>query len=72
MNLILVGYMASGKSTIGKNIAKVLNYKFIDLDKKGKINLNKVIFKTIKFNEINKGFKMFKSSKTTGRILIKF
>ena len=46
--------------------------KFIDLDKKGKINLNKVIFKTIKFNEINKGFKMFKSSKTTGRILIKF
>lgn len=25
--------MASGKSTIGKNIAKVLNYKFIDLDK---------------------------------------
>ncbi len=33
MNLILVGYMASGKSTIGKNIAKVLNYKFIDLDK---------------------------------------
>ena len=46
--------------------------KFIDLDKKGKINLNKVIFKTIKFNEINKGLKMFKSSKTTGRILIKF
>lgn len=32
MNLILVGYMASGKSTVGKNIAKVLNYKFIDLD----------------------------------------
>ena len=32
MNLILVGYMASGKSTIGENIAKVLNYKFIDLD----------------------------------------
>lgn len=24
--------MASGKSTIGENIAKVLNYKFIDLD----------------------------------------
>ena len=46
--------------------------KFIDLDKKGKINLNKVIFKTIKFNEINKGLKMFKSLKTTGRILIKF
>ena len=32
MKLILVGYMASGKSTIGKTLANVLNYKFIDLD----------------------------------------
>ena len=46
--------------------------KFIDLDKKGKINLNKIIFKVLKFKEINKGIKMFKSFKTTGRILIKF
>ena len=27
-----MGYMASGKSTIGKRLAKKLNYNFIDLD----------------------------------------
>jgi len=32
MNLILVGYMASGKSTIGKKLSKILDYNFIDLD----------------------------------------
>ena len=46
--------------------------KFINLEKKGKINLNKIIYKTIKFEEINRGLKMFQSLKTTGRILIKF
>ncbi|NNC51131.1 MAG: shikimate kinase [Flaviramulus sp.] len=32
MILVLIGYMASGKSTIGNKLAKKLNYKFIDLD----------------------------------------
>ncbi|AUC75913.1 shikimate kinase [Olleya sp. Bg11-27] len=32
MNLILVGYMASGKSTIGVKTAKLLDFNFIDLD----------------------------------------
>ncbi len=32
MILILVGYMASGKSTLGKNLAEKLQYKFLDLD----------------------------------------
>jgi len=32
MKIILLGYMASGKSTIGKSISKVLNLPFIDLD----------------------------------------
>lgn len=32
MIVILIGYMASGKSTLGKILAKKLHYKFIDLD----------------------------------------
>ncbi|WAC02009.1 shikimate kinase [Lacinutrix neustonica] len=31
-NLILLGYMASGKSFIGKKLAKRISYNFIDLD----------------------------------------
>lgn len=46
--------------------------KFINFEKKSKIDLNNIIFKIIKFQEINKGLKMFKSNQTTGRILIKF
>ena len=32
MIIILIGYMASGKTSIGKKIAKKLNYSFLDLD----------------------------------------
>ena len=32
MKIALIGYMASGKSTIGKILAKELNLSFIDLD----------------------------------------
>ncbi|HZW63704.1 MAG TPA: shikimate kinase [Flavobacteriaceae bacterium] len=32
MNIFLMGYMASGKSVIGKELAKVLNFNFVDLD----------------------------------------
>ena len=32
MNIVLLGYMASGKSKIGKELAKVLSYEFNDLD----------------------------------------
>jgi len=32
MIIVLIGYMASGKSSIGKKIAKKLNYNFVDLD----------------------------------------
>lgn len=33
MKIFIVGYMLSGKSTIGKQLAKCLNYTFIDTDK---------------------------------------
>lgn len=33
MKIFLIGFMGSGKTSIGKRLAKSLNYKFIDLDK---------------------------------------
>ena len=32
MNVFLIGFMGSGKSTIGKRLARRLNYRFLDLD----------------------------------------
>lgn len=32
MIVVLIGYMASGKSTLGRILAKKLNYSFVDLD----------------------------------------
>lgn len=32
MNIYLLGYMGSGKSTLGKELALTLNYQFIDFD----------------------------------------
>ncbi|MBU3821422.1 shikimate kinase [Flavobacteriaceae bacterium XHP0103] len=32
MNVILIGYMASGKSSVGKILAEKLKFEFIDLD----------------------------------------
>ncbi|MDB4752286.1 shikimate kinase [Winogradskyella sp.] len=32
MIIVLMGYMGSGKSTVGKQLASVLDYDFIDLD----------------------------------------
>ncbi|WP_223548019.1 shikimate kinase [Aestuariivivens sp. NBU2969] len=49
MIVVLIGYMASGKSTIGKMLAEKLNYDFIDLDDYIETSENKPvsnIFKT--------------------------
>ena len=32
MNIYLVGYMGSGKTTVGKKLARSLKYEFVDLD----------------------------------------
>ena len=32
MRIYLIGYMGSGKSTVGKGLAKALDLEFIDLD----------------------------------------
>ena len=34
MNIFLIGYRATGKSTLGKILSKLFKFKFIDLDKK--------------------------------------
>ena len=49
MIVVLMGYMGSGKSTVGEELATVLNYSFLDLDDylvdKGKASISE-IFKT--------------------------
>lgn len=32
MIIVLMGYMGCGKSTVGKDLATILNYRFLDLD----------------------------------------
>ena len=32
MNIFLIGFMGCGKSSLGKRLARRLNYRFVDLD----------------------------------------
>ena len=33
MNIYLIGYMGSGKTTVGKKLARLMNFAFVDLDR---------------------------------------
>ena len=46
MKIVLVGYMGSGKSTIGRLLSKKLNINFIDLDVRNCFNSHFQKFKT--------------------------
>jgi shikimate kinase len=60
MLIFLIGFMGSGKSRIGKDLAKLLRYKFIDTDalieKRRKRSINKIFEKDGEefFREIEK------------------
>ncbi len=43
MKLVLLGYMGSGKSTVGKQLAAALKYSFIDLDTQIELEEEKTI-----------------------------
>ena len=51
MKIILLGYMASGKSFVGEKLSKLLKYEFIDLDN----YIEKKEKKTVKFIFEDKG-----------------
>jgi shikimate kinase len=50
MKVYLIGFMASGKSTIGQELAKTLSYEFIDLDVYIENKYNKTIKQLFEIN----------------------
>lgn len=55
-NIVLIGFMASGKTTVGQALAKQLDYNFIDIDDELEKKLNmsiKKIHETMELDRIN-------------------
>ncbi len=50
MIVYLIGFMACGKTTIGNELAKTLNFEFIDLDKYIEEKYNKTIKQIFEYN----------------------
>ena len=66
-NLVLIGMMSSGKSTIGELLAKKLNFKFFDIDK---IIENETKMKITEIFKIKgENFFSFLEEKTTIKLL---
>lgn len=59
-NIVLIGYMGSGKTTIGKRLAKQLGYQFIDTDE----YIEQKIKKSVKDIFANEGEEYFRSIET--------
>mgnify|MGYP005842031253 CR=1 FL=1 len=72
--IFLIGFIASGKSTIGKNLSSILGYKFIDTDKEIERKLSSTIKDLInlegeeKFREIE--WELIKSMKNEDNIVV--
>jgi shikimate kinase len=60
MNVILIGYMGSGKSSVGRKLTQVLGYKYLDLDD----YIEKIEGKTISEIFKNKGEIYFRKIET--------
>ena len=43
MNIVLLGYMGCGKTTVGIRLSKLINKKFIDLDQFIELTYNQKI-----------------------------
>lgn len=69
MNIYLIGYMGSGKTTVGRKLSRALQYGFVDLDKQIENTVGQSIsdyfnekgedvFRDIERNELHKTFGM--------------
>ena len=61
MLVFLIGFMGSGKTTVGEKLAKTLNYNFIDLDKQ----IEQAVNKSIADLFAHHGEKFFRESEKT-------
>ncbi|MBK9193272.1 MAG: shikimate kinase [Crocinitomicaceae bacterium] len=54
MNIFIIGFMGSGKSTVGKKLASKLGFSFLDMDREIEKNENKSI--AVMFKEFGENY----------------